>query len=309
LGKTAVVARPDNAKAPMTSTPGSKDTEAGDTAAPRPDERLAQAHEEIKRADEQLSKLTEQLARMERDDAAPPAAVAAPPTAPVAEAVALPPPPAEKPLLRTLVALPIAACIIVAALVLHSTYGDGSKLIIARWAPERAATPVPSAETLPAQQPAAPAVQIASVEPVTLQAAPPPSLPPAETMVAQAAPPAEAPPAAATPLPATVPPAPDQTQLLQNVARDLANLERTIEQLRVNQQKMANDNAKAIGDLKASQDEMKRALAKVSDQPPARALAPPAAAASAVRKPERSRPQVRARPRYPYPQEWMYDDW
>jgi len=91
------------------------------------------------------------------------------------------------------------------------------------------------------------------------------------------------------------------------VARDLANLERSIERLRANQQQMANDNAKAIGDLKASQDEMKRALAKVSDPPPARASAAPPA--PTVRKQERPRSQVRARPRNPYPPEWMYDDW
>lgn len=287
----------------MTSTPESKETEAGDAVASHPDERLAQAHDEIKRADEQLSKLTEQLARMERDDAAPPAVVTAP--APAAEAVATPLPPTTKPLFRTLVALPIAAFIIVAALVLHSAFGDGSKLIIARWAPERAAAPASPVETTPPVRPAVAAVQLASVEPVTL--AQPSSPPPAETVMAQAAPPPEPPPAAAAPPPAAVPAPPDQTQLLQNVARDLANLERSIEQLRVNQQKMANDNAKAIGDLKASQDEMKRTLAKVSDQPPARASAPPPA--PIVRKPERPRPQARARPRYPYPQEWMYDDW
>ncbi len=37
---------------------------------------------------------------------------------------------------------------------------------------------------------------------------------------------------------------------------------------RTNQQQMASDNAKAIGELKASQEEMKRALAKVPDQAP-----------------------------------------
>ncbi len=51
---------------------------------------------------------------------------------------------------------------------------------------------------------------------------------------------------------------PDQTQLLQKIARDLATLERNIEQLKANQQQMASDNSKAIGELKASQEEMKR---------------------------------------------------
>jgi hypothetical protein len=69
------------------------------------------------------------------------------------------------------------------------------------------------------------------------------------------------------------------------------------------------DNAKAIGELKASQDEMKRALAKVPDQAPPRASSLPVPPATALRKPERPRSQVRARPRYPYPREWLYDDW
>jgi hypothetical protein len=99
--------------------------------------------------------------------------------------------------------------------------------------------------------------------------------------------------------------------LLQKIARDLATLERNIEQLRTNQQQMASDNAKAIGELKASQEEMKRTLAKASEQPPPRASTPAVQPAPVVRRPERISPppQVRARPRY-YPREqWYYDDW
>ena len=123
--------------------------------------------------------------------------------------------------------------------------------------------------------------------------------------MAQAAPQDAAPAAAAAP--------PDQTQLLQTIARDLANLERTIEQLRANQQQMASDNAKAIGELKASQDEMKRALAKASDQTPPRTASLSHRRRRSLLRPcagrnGRARPQVRARPRYPYPQEWLYDD-
>jgi len=74
---------------------------------------------------------------------------------------------------------------------------------------------------------------------------------------------------------------------------------------------MANDNAKAIADLKANQDEMKRALGRTSDQAPVRAISPPVQPAPALRRVERPRPQppIRTRPRYPYPQEWIYDDW
>jgi chromosome segregation ATPase len=127
--------------------------------------------------------------------------------------------------------------------------------------------------------------------------------------LAQAAPQDAAPAAPAAP--------PDQTQLLQTVARDLANLERTIEQLKANQQQMATDNSKAIGELKASQEEMKRVLAKVSEPSPAKtsqAPSPPQTRRAstqpapilrrAVRA--RERPQARARPRYR--REWIYDD-
>ncbi|WP_334391667.1 hypothetical protein [Bradyrhizobium sp. AZCC 2262] len=98
--------------------------------------------------------------------------------------------------------------------------------------------------------------------------------------------------------------------MLQQIARDLATLERNIEQLRANQQQMANDNSKAIGELKASQEEMKRTLAKVSEPTPPKTSSPPVQPAPALRRPERTYqpPQARARPRY-YPREWMYDDW
>jgi len=292
----------DETKTPMTSTPGSKEAETQDASAPRGDERLTQAHEQIKRADEQLSRLTEQLARMEREAAPPPSTGPAPQSPPAAEPA--PPPPQKMPRLRTLVALPIAACIIVAVLVLQSTYGDGAKPVVARSAPQRASTPALPPEDPPAPaQPSPSTVQLASVDAVPPQVAPPPSPAPSATTLAQAAPPQEARPATAAPPPS------DQTQLLQTMARDLANLERNIEQLRTNQQQMASDNARAIGELKASQDEMKRALAKVPDQAPPRASSLPAQPATAFRKPERQRPQVRARPRYPYPQEWLYDDW
>jgi len=41
------------------------------------------------------------------------------------------------------------------------------------------------------------------------------------------------------------------------MARDLANLERSIEQLKANQQQIVRDSSKAIEELKANQEEMK----------------------------------------------------
>ncbi len=214
----------------------------------------------------------------------------------------------------------LAAGFVVTALVL-SAYGGG---IVTRWAPQFGSTrSSPEGPTLAAQS-APSLVQVASAEtaqlPATLEAAPQPAPPqttaPQATSLAQAqtapqdaAPPVVAPPAAAAPAAA----APlDQAQLLQKIARDLATLERNIEQLKANQQQMATDNSKAIGELKASQEEMKRTLAKTSEpSPPKTSLPPVGRPPSVVRRPERTYqpPQARARPRY-YPREdWIYDDW
>jgi hypothetical protein len=286
-------------EAPVNSTP-SKDNVPGDGPTGRADEQLAHAHEQIVQADEQLTRLSEQLAKLERDDVRPPPAEPSPQPQP-AQSSATPPPatpsPPAKPALAVPVGLMLAAGIVVVALVWQSSYGGG-----VRPSPQLASAPsLPPAN--PSAQPIPSTVQLASVEAVPPQVAPPPSPAPPAPILAQAAPPQEARPATAASPPS------DQTQLLQTMARDLANLERNIEQLRTNQQQMASDNAKAIGELKASQDEMKRALAKVPDQAPPRASSLPVPPATALRKPERPRSQVRARPRYPYPREWLYDDW
>ena len=77
----------------------------------------------------------------------------------------------------------------------------------------------------------------------------------------------------------------DHTQLLQTMERNLANLERNVEQLKASQQQMASDNSKAIEELKASQEEIKRVLARVSEQSPPNTSPPPTQPTSTVRKP------------------------
>lgn len=288
----------------MNSTPDPKENEPRDALIAGADERLAHAHEQIKRADEQLTRLTEQLAKMERDDAHPPSAglgsqgPGSQGPAPHEPGPHRPGPQStpRRPALLTLVGLSLAACITVAALlVLLLSYGDGPTLVVARWAPQPVSTPSLPPENLPSPAQAAPSTfQVAAAESAPAQAPPPPA-----TILAQTAPQDAAPTAPAA--------LPDQTQLLQTMARDLANLQRNIDQLKANQQQMASDNSKAIGELKAGQEEMKRELAKVTEQSPPRASPPPAQPAPALRKPERTPPQARARPRYP--REWMYDDW
>ena len=288
----------------MNSTPTPKATESHNASIARADEQLAHAHEQIVRADKDLTRLSEQLAKMERDAARPPSAgpgPQSPPGRPALRAVgqmerdAARPPSAglrsRRPALRALVGLPLAACIVVAALVLQSSYGGEAKLVVARWAPQLVSTPSlpPENAPLPAQ-PAPSIVQVAAAE-----AAPPQATPLAQTAPQDAAPTATA-------------ALPDHTQLLQTMARDLANVERNIEQLKANQQQIASDNSKAIEELKASQEEIKRVLARVSEQNLPKTSPPPTQPTPTLRKPERTlqSPYARARPRIP--REWIYDD-
>lgn len=327
---------------PVNSTPTPNEGDApkaADAQVGRTDERLAHAYEEIKRADEQLTEMSERLAKIEGETPRPAAPAPAPSSQPAPSPAAEQPPaqvsaeqasPAQmpppqvspaKPASRSPMALLMAAGFVVAALVL-SAYGGG---IVTRWAPQLGAKPSspPEGPTL-AVQSAPTLVQVASAEtaalPATPQTASTQPTPSQATSLAQAqSTPQEAAPPVATapaPTPAVVAPTtaatPDQAQLLQKIARDLATLERSIEQLRATQQQMASDNSKAIGELKASQEEMKRTLAKAPEQPlPPRAAAPAKPPVSVVRRPERmyQPPPVRARPRY-YPREqWYYDDW
>ena len=264
----------------MNSTPAPKVIEPNDALSARADDRLAHAYEQIARADEQLARVSEQLAKMERDAARP-----------LAEPGPQSPP--RRPALRALVGLPLVACIVVAALVLQSSYGGGAKLVLARWAPQLLSTLSLPRENPPfPTQPAPSTVQVAAAEAALPQATP----------LAQTAP-QDAPPTAAAAFP-------DHTQLLQTMAHDLANVERNIEQLKANQQQIASDNLKAIEQLKASQEEIKRVLARVSEQNlPKAASPPPTQPTPTLRKPERTlhSPHARARPRIPRP--WIYEDW
>jgi uncharacterized membrane protein YccC len=293
----------------MNSTPTPNATEPHDAQAARADERLAHAHEQIMRADEQLGRLSEQLAKIERDAARPPSPV------PDSQGSG-PQSPTGWPVLRALVGLPLAACIIVGALVLQSTYGGGGKQVVAPSAPQLASAPSlpPENPPLPAQ-PASSGVQVAAVEAAPPQPTPPQPTPLQPKLLAQTTPQDAARTATAA--------LPDQTQLLQTMARNLANMERSIEQLKASQQQIASDNSKAIEELKASQEEIKRVLARASEQsptttsPPTRSPPPTQPTSTerkpeptpTVRKPEPTRQSSQARKRPRYLREWMYDDW
>lgn len=116
----------------MSSTPTPKAIEPHNAVIASADEQLAYAHEEIVRADKDLTRLSEQLAKLERDESRPSSTGDTGPG---------PQSPPRRPLLRALVGLPLAASIVVAALVLQSSYGGEAKLIVARWAPQLVSTP------------------------------------------------------------------------------------------------------------------------------------------------------------------------
>src|SRR5215470_10750248 len=92
---------------PMNSTSTPKPIEPDNALIARADERLAHAYEQIARADEQLARITEQLAKMEHEAAPPASAGPSPPPSPGGLA------------LRARVGLVLAACIVVAALLLQ----------------------------------------------------------------------------------------------------------------------------------------------------------------------------------------------
>jgi hypothetical protein len=269
----------------MNSTPTPIAVEPNNASIARADEQLAHAHEQIALANEELTRLSEHLAKMEREAARPPSAGPGPQSPP------------GRPALRVLVGLPLAACI-VAALVLRASYGGGAKLDVTRWAPQLVSTPsLPPANAPRPAQPAPPVVQVAAAG-----AAPPPATPPAPAVSQDATPAAPRPAPTTTPQdakPSATAALPDQTQLLQTIAADLANMRRDIEQLKANQQQIASDNSRAIEQLKANQEEMKRQIARISEQNLSKASPPPVQPTTASRKPRR---------RF-YSPGWGYEDW
>src|SRR3979409_802546 len=145
-----------NGEDPMNSIPTSKPNDPPDAPVARADERLAHAYGQITRAGEELARVSEQVAKMEHDAERPPSA--GPPSA-----RPRPQSPLGKPARRALVGLVLAACIVVATLVLQSSYGAGAKLVVARWAPQLVST-LPSENPPVPAQPAPSTVQVAAAE-------------------------------------------------------------------------------------------------------------------------------------------------
>lgn len=257
----------------MDSTVMSRATEANDALAARANERLAHAYEQIANADEQLARLTEQMTRMEQDAARP------------ASAMLLKRPSRGRPLLRGFIGVVAAACIIGGALALQSSYGATAGPAIARWAAPYLGSVSWSPLAKPEQvtQPLPSGVRLAAAD-----AAPPPAMP-----LAQAGTQDVAPPHAVTP--------PELAQLLQTMTRDLATVQQGIDELKASQERLANDNAGIAERVRASQDQLTRLAARVSEQEQRAARAavpppPPRPVAEPARRPAPVSPQARAQP-------------
>ena len=273
----------------MNSTPNTKDVLIA-----RADEQLARVRERITSADEEIARVTEQLSKMERDDAHNPSAgpgdeARNPPARP-----GLQPPRGESAVPGSIGLLPIglllAACLVVAALVSQLSR-DGVTLIGARWTPQRVLTLFSPPTNPPSSAQPGPSFELTT----------------AETAPAQAAPLAQTGPQDAAPAAAGVS---ELMPLQQATARDVADLKREIELLKLKQDQIATDNSKAIEQLKVRQEDMARLLAKVSEQ---RAL--PMTSLPSAAGPTQS-PQARMRlrappPRRQYRPRWQYydDEW
>ena len=239
----------------------------------RADERLAHAYEQIARADEQLARLNKQMSERENDGA---------------RKNTSPRPPRGRPALRGFVGLLLTAGILTAAYAWHS-HSETVRPIIARWAPQLVAASSQVLETPKlAADPAPRAVQMAAADAAISQL-------PAQAQSAQRD-------AASSPV------LPDTTEVMQTMARDLANLQQEIEQLKAGQEALARETAGNAEQLRETREQTARAIASISEQNQRRApIAPPLPVANPARKPAsalaptqarvQARPPVRLEPR------------
>jgi hypothetical protein len=236
----------------------------------RADERLAHAYEQILRADEDLARFNEQISRLEKKPAN-----------------RLRQPSRGRPALRGLIGLLLTAGICTAAFAWQS-HGETVRPMISRWAPQLAAASSLLSEPpkLAAQQ-SRPTVQVAAADAAISQLSTPAQAMPQDT--------------ASAPIP------PEVTQSLQTMARDLATVQQEIGQLKTSQEELARETAGIVEQLKATQEQMVRAITSASEQNLRRTAAavspkPPLPVANPARKPVSTLPpppQARAQARAP----------
>jgi hypothetical protein len=232
----------------------------------RADERLAHAYEQIRRADEQLVRVNEQITRFEHD------------------AARVPRPSRDRPALRGLIGLLLAACIFGAAFA-SRFYGEAAAQMISKFAPQAvSASLLPPEEPQPSAQPNPPGVQVAA----------------ADAALPQPASPAQTAPEAATPQAAPIPP--ELTQMLQTMERDLASQRQEIEGLKAGQAQLARESAATAEQVKANQEQVARLVATAAEQNQRAKIQTPKIqapaqrpATTAARKPVPASPTTQAR--------------
>jgi hypothetical protein len=197
-------------------------------------------------------------------------------------------------LARAFIALLFATCVGVFGFVWRS-YGDAVTEMIAKSAPQFLSSLLPTEKPASSAQAAAPAVvaDSASEDAAPPQPAPPQPAPPQQPAAPQPAAPEQA--AADSAAPAAAASSPDQGQLLQSMARDIAGLGQQVEQLKA-----------SIEELKAGQQQISHDVARASEQntrPKLSALPPPPRPAAArPRRPMSPLPPPQAAMAPPLPQ-------
>jgi hypothetical protein len=219
----------------MDTTLDQKQSDPRHVLTARADEELAHAYSQITRAGEEIARAEEQLSKLERAGR---------------RAAAAKRPSRGGRAVRGLIGLMLAACICVAAVVWHSPYGGAARQTVSSWAPQLVAI-----ASLPLEKSGLPAQPNPSaIQADATKAASPQPAPPAQSAAEDVAP---APAAAAL--------SPDMTQLLQSMARDVAAMGQSIEQIKASQERMARDHVNAVDLLRASQEQMARVIAKTSE--------------------------------------------
>jgi chemotaxis protein histidine kinase CheA len=230
----------------MDSLAGLPQADRHDELVKRADEKIANAREQITRADEQIARVHEELSRLESVARSHPADTGAPaptfrPVVPDRRSSR------GRPVMRVLVSLLLAAFICVAAFAWRSPYGDAARSMLARSAPEVAQATLPSQTvTALSAQPASSTIQTAAGEQPSQQEPSAQPTQPSEAKNAEIS--------------------PELVQTLETMARDLANLQQAVQQLRTSQDQVASDSVKAVEQLKDNQEQMARVLARLVEQ-------------------------------------------
>jgi chemotaxis protein histidine kinase CheA len=210
----------------------------------------------------------------------------------------------------------LVGCVGAGAFAWQSSYGHTARLIVAELAPQLIPSSLlPGGKSESEAQPSAATAQAASAEaaaqPVADAADANPPQPATEQQPAAEAQPTPPPAAAqaavqdaATAAASSSPP--DQAQLLQTMARDLAAAQKRIAELETSQQQLVRENAATSAQLKAAQEQVAHLAAKPTEPlaPPPQASAealPPAPLPAQIVQPSPDQVQMSSAPRPPMP--------